>query len=280
MTTPDTFSRSGLFDRSLRRILKPLVRALIAQGVTAPALYNIVKQTYVDVAAHQLGDAATDSRINVMTGVHRRDVKEFRNRDRSEDTALSQKISILSSVIGRWLSEPMYRNGDDPAVLPRFGNDVASFEALVRSVSRDIRPRTVLDELLRQQIISVTDDQVTLVLDGLIGAGDTDQKLHFFAHNLGDHMQSAVDNLLSEPSPHMERAVYYNNLSVQSVSDIEQEARALGHEALRKVNAFAATRQAEDLKTGPDAHRFRFGVFFYKEDEDADIRGMPPDDDR
>ncbi|MDW3225179.1 MAG: DUF6502 family protein [Paracoccaceae bacterium] len=279
MASPDPFSKSGLFDRSLRRILKPLVRALIAQGVTAPALYSIVKQTYVDVAAQQLGAEATDSRVNVMTGVHRRDVKEFRNRDRSEDNAVSQKISILSSVIGRWLSEPAYQNGDDPAVIPRFGEDVGSFEALVRSVSRDIRPRTVLDELLRQQIISVADDQVTLVLDGLIGAGDTDQKLHFFGHNLGDHMQSAVDNLLSEPSPHMERAVYYNSLSAQSVSDIEEEARIHGHEALRRINAFAAARQSEDLKTGPDAHRFRFGVFFYKEDEDAEIRGIPPDDD-
>ncbi|MFK7880463.1 DUF6502 family protein [Roseobacter sp.] len=280
MIARDPFSKSGLFDRSLRRILRPLVRALIAQGVTAPALYNIVKQTYVDVASHQLGDAATDSRINVMTGVHRRDVKEFRNRDPSEDTGVSSKVSILSSVVGRWLSEPTYLRNGDPAPLMRFGTEPPSFETLVQSVSRDIRPRTVLDELLRQGVVTLGKDHVKLVLDGLVGAADTDQKLHFFAQNLGDHMQASVDNLLSETSPHMERAVYYNSLSAQSITDIEKEARKLGNDTLRKINSLAVRRQSQDVEQGSGAHRFRFGLFFYKEDEDAKEQGTMPDDDQ
>lgn len=280
MTARDPISQSRLFERALRRLLRPLVRALIAQGVSAPALYRIVKQTYVEVASDDLREAATDSRITVLTGVHRRDVKDFRARDQEEDGETQRKVSILLTVVGRWMSDPAYLDNGQPRVLPRFGQEGPSFETLVQSISRDIRPRTVLDELTRQGITGVDEDQVSLLSEGLVGSADTDQKLHFFAHNLGDHMQAAVENLLSNDPQHLERAVFYNHLNAASVDDVESEARRLSLDALRQINAMAAGKQAKD-KTEPSAtHRFRFGVFFYKEDEDADTKGKTPDDDR
>ncbi len=280
MDVRDPFSKSGLFDRSLRRILRPLVRALIAQGMTAPGLYRIIKQTYVDVAEQDLGSEATDSRINVMTGVHRRDVKEFRNRESDDDKGVGQKVSILSTVIGRWMSDVAYQGASGPIDLARSGETLPNFETLVQSVSRDIRPRTVLDELVRQKIVMVENDTVHLLLEGLVGSGDTDQKLHFFSHNLGDHMRAAVDNLLLENPPHLERAVFYNHLDPSSVARIEKEARAISADALRKINALAASHQDQDVEKGDASHRFRFGVFFYHEDEDAEIRGTRPDADQ
>lgn len=280
MIVRDPFSKSSLFERAVRRILRPLVRALIAQGVTAPALYRIVKQTYVEVAADDLGDAATDSRINVMTGVHRRDVKEFRTRDQTESEETQRKVSILLTVVGRWMSDPDYLDNGAPRALPRFASNGPSFEALAQSVSRDIRPRTVLDELTRQKITALEEDHVHLLAEGLVGSADTDQKLHFFAHNLGDHMQAAVENLLSEDPQHLERAVFYNHLDETSVNAIETDARRISMDSLRQINALAAGYQAQDTTKPSATHRFRFGVFFYKEDEIADAKGKTADDDR
>ncbi|MDW3183527.1 MAG: DUF6502 family protein [Roseobacter sp.] len=280
MTARDPISQSRLFERALRRLLRPLVRALIAQGVSAPALYRIVKQTYVEVASADLGTAATDSRITVLTGVHRRDVKEFRTRDQEEDGETQRKVSILLTVVGRWMSDPVYLDNGQPRVLPRFGREGPSFETLVQSISRDIRPRTVLDELTRQGITGIDEDQVSLMSEGLVGSADTDQKLHFFAHNLGDHMQAAVENLLSDDPQHLERAVFYNHLNAESVEEVESEARRLSLDALRQINALAAGRQAKDKTEASATHRFRFGLFFYKEDEDAETKGKTSDDDR
>lgn len=280
MAVRDPFSQSGLFERALRRLLRPLVRALIAQGVTAPALYRIVKQTYVEVAAEDLGAEATDSRINVMTGVHRRDVKDFRARGSEEGGETQRKVSILLTVVGRWMSDPDYLQDGVPRDLPRAAPEGPSFEALVQSVSRDIRPRTVLDELTRQGITALEDDRITLIAEGLVGSADTDQKLHFFAHNLGDHMQAAVDNLLSDDPQHLERAVFYNHLDEVSVAEVEGEARRIGVDALRQINTLAARKQGADQSKATASHRFRFGVFFYKEDEDADPKGKTSDEDR
>ena len=87
--TPDPFTKSSLFEQAVRAILRPLVRALIAQGVTAPSFYRIIKQTYVEVAANAAGNAATDSQVSVMTGVHRRDVKTLRAAETDADASVA-----------------------------------------------------------------------------------------------------------------------------------------------------------------------------------------------
>ncbi len=270
MTTPDTFTKSELFERALRRILRPLVRAMIAQGVTAPALYRVIKDTYVHVAAEDLQEAATDSRISIVTGVHRRDVKAFRAEDAEVDQTLARKVSTLATVIGRWLTDPDFTDASgSPKPLPRLSMTDPSFEDLAQRISRDIRPRTVLDELLRQGVVThdLDSDVVHLDADALVGPADLDQKLHFFSHNLGDHMNAAVDNLLSDPSPFMERAVFYNSLTAESVDAIEAKAREAGSAALRQINSDAANLQNEDMNTPTANQRFRFGLFFYREDE-------------
>ncbi|MEM9342074.1 MAG: DUF6502 family protein [Pseudomonadota bacterium] len=264
MADRDLFTKSTLFERALRGILRPLVRALIAQGVAAPAFYRIVKRTYVEVAEAEL-TTPTDSAISVATGVHRRDVKTFRQPEEA-DTGERRRFSMLATVVGRWLSDPTLLDANgEPRPLPRSGD--GGFDSLVQEVSRDIRPRAVLDELLRQGVVRMDGEMVALDAQALVGSANLDQKLHFFSLNLGDHMNAAVDNLLAEKPPFLERAVFYDLLTRESVDQIEAETRAIWVEALLKINANARAHQARDSQKDDATHRFRFGVFFYSEDE-------------
>lgn len=274
MADQQPFSNATLFERAVRRVLRPLVRALISQNVAVTAFYRIVKQTYVEVAEETLGEDATDSRISVITGVHRRDVKEFRNVPDDGGAAVGKRLSTLSTVVGRWLSDPDYSDEDGaPMVLPRSAPAGPSFDTLVQSVSRDIRPRTILDELQRQNVVALEGDHVRLLLEGLVAGEDLDQKLHFFSHNVGDHMQAAVENLLSDPAPHLERAVFYNNLTEASARELETEAREIAVRSLREINARASARQKQDTSQPGADYRIRFGVFFFKENEDGEVGG-------
>ena len=270
MSDRDPFSRSDLFERALRGILRPLVRALIAQGVTAPAFYRILKGTYVEVAAETLGERATDSGVSVMTGVHRRDVKAFRS-EAGPDEGSRRKLSTLATVIGRWMSRTG-RDGTaspDPAAPDPTPPDLTrqEFEALVVSVSRDVRPRTVLDELTRQGLVSTSGDVVSLDVGALLGPANMDQRLHFFSENLGDHMSAAVENLLRDQPRFLERAVFYNRLSAASAETLDAAAREVGQAALLDVNRRALALQEADRARNDPTHRIRFGVFFYAEDE-------------
>ena len=66
---------------AVRRLLRPLVKLLLNYSVQYPALTSLLKQTYVEVATAMPveGKIQTDSRVSLLTGIHRLDVKRLRN---------------------------------------------------------------------------------------------------------------------------------------------------------------------------------------------------------
>ncbi len=274
--TPDklevmTPSEPNAFLRVLRGLLRPLVRTLISRGVTAPAFYRLLKSVYVDVAYREFridGDTPpTDSRVSLLTGVHRRDVRAYlSDPDDSWETARA-KTATFATVLGQWLARPELQDDDGrPAALPRTSADGPDFERLVQSVSRDIRPRTVLDELMRQALVIEGEDGLLRIADGaVLGAASDDHKTVFFAANVGDHLAAAAENLLSKDPPFLERAVFYNRLSPVSVDRIEEQARKLSQAALEALNSESSKLQQADKDTTGPLERYRYGVYFYRE---------------
>lgn len=273
MAADETDRRANAFARVLKALLRPLVKAMIAQGVTAPAVYRLLKEVYVEVAEADFaldGSRPTDSRISVLTGIHRKDVRTIRAESNGDGAAARRKVSVIATVVGRWLADPATTDETGaPRPLPRLSGDGPSFEALVTGVNTDIRPRTVLDELTRQGLAQHDTDKdlVTLDTDAFLGPADFEQKAHFFAHNVGDHISAATENLLQTPAPFIERAVFYNRLRSSSVDEIEAEARRLGGEALSELNRLGYARQSTDMEAEEATERFRFGIFFYRTDE-------------
>lgn len=258
------------FRRVLKGLIRPLVRILIARGITAPAFYRLLKTVYVEVAEKEfrIGSAPpTDSRITLLTGVHRRDVRAIlSDPDDSWETARS-KTATIATVLGQWMAREPYRGADGaPIPLPRNGDEGPSFEALVQGISRDIRARTVLDEVLRQGLVIEREDGLLQMADGAVaGPGSEDQQAVFFAANVGDHMAAAAENLLSDPPPFYERAVFYNRLSPASVDQIEARARVLAQAALEELNTESSALQQADSALEDGLERYRFGLYFYRE---------------
>nr|WP_274607236.1 DUF6502 family protein [Paracraurococcus ruber] len=253
---------------ALKAVLRPVARLLIARGVGLPAAVAALKEVMVEVAERDFrldGRAPSDSRVSMLTGVHRKDVKAIRASGGPISTPTPRNLA--ATVVGRWLAG---RDTTDaagrPLPLPRAGQ--TGFDALVGSVSTDLRPRTVLDELLRLGLAELDEeDRVRLLADGYVPAGAGGEALGFLGHNCGDHLSAAVTNLLAEPGGrrHLERAVYYNGLAEADVDALEAEARTLSLATLRHLNGLAMERQ--DAAKPPDAprERFRFGVFFWRE---------------
>ena len=62
-------------------LLRPLVHLLLSKQITFPILTTLLKELYVEVASEEFqieGKRLTDSRINLLTGIHRKDVRRFR----------------------------------------------------------------------------------------------------------------------------------------------------------------------------------------------------------
>ena len=264
-------SESRSVARAVRGMLRPLVRFLLEKQLGYPLLSGLLKGLYVEVAERDIalpGRRPTDSRISLLTGIHRREVKRLRTSLRDEDR-IPSVISLGALLVSRWIGEPEYLDAEGkPRVLPRRGPG-PSFETLVESVSTDLPPRSVLDEWLRLGV--VTDDEdgmLSLSADSFVPSKGFDEKLHFFGRNLRDHIASGTYNILEEGPPFLDRSVYYDQLSRASAEELAQLAREEGAELIRRINRRALELQSEDAEEARETtHRMTLGAYFYAADE-------------
>jgi hypothetical protein len=275
----ETSSSSGTPPKSLiaaiKRLLRPLVRMLTAKGVGLPAIIDILKETYVDVALSEFpvrGKSQTDSRISLLTGVHRKDVKRLREAaetSHDDSTALAPRsIGIGAQVVARWVGSP--ETSDDrgqPLPLPRRARapGAPSFDALVEGVSKDVRPRAVLDEWLRLGVATVGDDgRVNLNQAAFVPEKGFDEKAFYLGRNIHDHLAAAAHNLLEDSKPTLERSVHYSDLTPASVESLNKAAEQEGMRALLAINRLALDLAAKDKDKNDATLRANFGLYFHQ----------------
>ena len=274
-------AHSVMLIAALRRILRPLVRFLLAQGVTYPYLAELLKSVFVEVAAQKdfalKGKRQTASRISLLTGVHRKDVKRL-FATRHESMLPPPNVSLGAQLVARWLGERYVDAGGHPLPLPRLANDGGekSFEELVASVSKDIRSRAVLDEWLRLGVVRLDEkDRVSLVVEAFVPKQGFDEKVFYLGQNVGDHLAAAVSNTLGRAAPFMERSVYYDALSRDSIEELNRLGTELGMRALQQINRRAMELEARDAsERRTNDRRMNFGIYFFDAEEPQDA--SPP----
>jgi hypothetical protein len=261
---------------AIRYLLRPLVRLLLSHGISFPAFCDLVKSTYVRVSEAEFrldAKPQTDSRISLLTGIHRREVNRLRNESVTV-IDLPQRASMSALLLTIWSGRPEYLDKQGtPIPLPRLASkgEGRSFESLVQSVSKDLRARVVLDEWLRQGIVTLdSDDRVHLSADAFVLPQDMAEKIYYFGQNIHDHMAAIVHNLAGNAPPFLERCVFYDKLSADSTRELADYSRTVAMRSLHAVNKRAAELQQRDQQKSDAVHRANFGVYHYSSAEATD----------
>ncbi|HEY0822269.1 MAG TPA: DUF6502 family protein [Ramlibacter sp.] len=274
---PGAAGQSPLEHRALlqacRAVLRPLARLAVGQGLPYAELGEMLKQEFVEAArAAHPGVLPTRavSRISTATGLNRREVTRLMQQ--READAAPVKASPATQAFTRWLTDPSLRGQDGaPLPLPPQG-PAPSFESLANSVTRDVHPRTLLEELSRLGLARVDPDdgRVHLLRSAFVPRADLDRMLAFLGANVGDHLAAAADNVLSDGTRHFEQALFADELSEVSLAEIRT---LVGAEWKRLLHVLAPALQAlidADKSAGAVAdRRMRIGLFTYTD-------AMPP----
>jgi len=262
--------------RAVRRMLRPLVRLLMKNGVTFPVLADVLRELFVDVAVNDLltdQKSRTDSRISVLSGVHRKEIRRLRESDPEAD-ATPEVVTRNSHIIARWLATHATSTGQ-PAPLPRSGPaGQPSFDALIASVTTDIRPRAILDDWISQGIATVgDDDHVHLNPLAFIPRPGGQEQLFYFSRNLHDHIAAAAANIgATATPPFIDRSVHFDRLSLTMARQLETSARALSMRAIMEINRVAnelVDNEPEPTADDQPGWRVNVGVYIYAEDAAA-----------
>lgn len=250
---------------ALRAVLVPLVDLALARGLSYQVMEEMLRRSFVESARRTLTGALPHrmvSRISIATGLNRREV----GRLMDEADVAAPRRSPATEVFAKWMSTPRMRHRDGrPRTLARQGEG-RSFEALAQSVTRDVHPRSLLEELMRLGLVThdAEADTVSLVREAFVPGGDTPRQLAFLADNVGDHLRSAVENVLGNGTQHLEQAVFADELSSESVQALvpvlRQQWQALAKALVPTLeNLIEADREAGRAQD----QRVRVGLFSY-----------------
>lgn len=265
--------------------MRPLVRLLMQSGMTFPVFSDVIRPLFVDVAVRDLltdADSRTDSRVSLLTGVHRKEVRRLREAGAGEVPQAPPALSLASALIARWIGTPAYLDeAGHPRRLPRStaAGEAQSFEALVASVTSDVRPRAVLDQLVAQEIVTIeADDHVRLNVAAFLPQQGREEQIFYFGRNLHDHIAAASANVgRGGAARFFDRSVHYDGLTEAQAARLEETGRELGQALLVELNRLALAMLDEagaETPPGPPSaamRRVNLGVYLYAEDE-ADRR--------
>ena len=267
---------SAALMRAMKQLMEPLATLAIARGIPFVTIEDMFKTAVVDAArtAHPtLPSHRIVSRISTVTGINRREITRL-TQARSEPPP--ERRSPATRVFTKWLAESSLKTSHgEMMALPRQG-PAPSFEALAQSVTRDVHPRSLLDELCRLGLARVEDDRVHVVRDSFVPTNDSGRMLGFLGSNVGDHLRAAVANVLTDPPAHLEQAVFADGLSPASVETFEQLMRAQW-KALLAAAVPTLQKLIDDDRAAqrPQDQRVRVGLYTYSGRMEAP--GQPAD---
>ncbi len=278
-SSPDGVGRStaspeqDALEKALGRLMDAVARLAVARGLPFAVAEDMLKSAFIhSAAAANPGVPAhrNVSRISTATGISRREVTRLTQPGRRGEPGQPERMprSVASEVFAHWRTQAPYRDAKgEPLTLPRQGA-APSFESLAQAVTRDVHPRSLLDELCRLGLaqIDATADTVTLLRDAYVPHGDRVRMMGFLGENVGDHLSGAVDNVLAGDRMHFEQALFADGLSAASIASVRPAVAAHWQALLAAmVPQLETLVDADKQAQAAPPHRLRLGLYTYYE---------------
>jgi len=266
-------SQSNKILDTLVRVLLPLVRLMIAKGVTFQMASEVLKRAYVRSANKHFveADGASGTKLSLLTGLNRKEIRRLTSDE--PDKERSPMASYATAVAAMWRTNRRWRDREgNPKRLPRHTADkTLSFDDLVRSVTTDHRPAAVFEELARLGFVETEANVVRLITTKFLSSTDPDDKLARPTENIEDHLAAAVANVIG-PSPRfLEQSIFSDQLSESSAESLHTLVRGEWQRTFDTVIEKAIALETDDAKQSRVAKtRMRVGMYFYSETPDEE----------
>ena len=277
---PEQSLENQALQEALAGLMASVARLGVARGLPYAAVEEILRLAFVQAAARAhpgLPEHRKVSRISTTTGLNRREVTRLVSQQQRGTPPRSR--SVASEVFTHWRTQPPFCSADgQPLPLSRQGT-APSFETLAQAVTRDVHPRSLLDELVRLGLATWDEaaDTVTVAREAFVPQGDSARMLGFLGDNVGDHLNAAVDNVLFDNRLHFEQAVFAQGLSAASIESVRPAVRAQWQALLQALVPALEARVEADATTEPAPQgRLRVGLYTYHEGAAAPASVPPP----
>jgi hypothetical protein len=281
--------------KAAAEILRPVVAQMISRGIVFGRLESRLRELFVRVAESSFeipGRPQTDSRLSVLTGINRKEVRRIRRSQPHDVRPTSFERSLAADLVSRWTMDAAAtdRRGN-PRPIPFRSKQGPSFVRLVRQTTTDLRPRAILDELLRSGMVEMVDPRtVRLKRDAYVPSDGESEKVAMLAEDPPQLIQTMLHNIVSEGrNLWLQQKVAYDNVGANGVARLRSELRRRSERFLREVDRLLARYDRDRNPEAPDGERRQagLGVYYFESggntesaksggDNDGAVQGASP----
>jgi hypothetical protein len=249
-----------------RLLLRPIALLLLKGGMTWREFSELSKSVFVSVATDEFGIGGRPtnvSRVSILTGISRKEVKRQRDLLQAEAPAASSKTTDATRLLSGWYQDPDYLDpSGDPLPLPLEGAN-PSFRSLFEVYGGDTPEQTLYKELLNAGSIERDDAGRVVAARRYHMPGRLDEGgVRFFGTNLFDHASTLANNIGGDAAPRwLEGFAVDDRIDPAAVEEFRAFLDERGQQFLEEVDAWLGRRRAD--ANDPDTTPVRLGLGVY-----------------
>ncbi len=269
----------------LLKIMLPISRFLLRSGIGYKEFAQVCKSAFVQVATDDYGIRGRPtniSRVAVMTGLTRKEVKKIRNyRVDSAGDLWGVNLSPPTQTLNHWHADPDFCDEEGkPLELP-FSGGFPSFTDLVRRYAGDIPPGAMRTELKRSGSVIESEGGKLRALSAVYIPYELDADfINGWAFSLANlattltynsSLRSAENDEERISQGRLERYVWATKLRKADVDAFKTMALSNTEELLTQLNEWIINHESDAVLKPADSDeetepaRAGFGVYYFED---------------
>lgn len=261
--------------RAARRVMTPLVGALIEHGIRYPEIVRLVGEAVV----HSMLAAARSAEDSLVEagGVPRALARRLlREHDRNGGPTMA--YAAATRLVDRWLTLPEFSENGRPKSLPMRGT--VSFARLAAMSGVD--PAAALPALKMCGMVRVRHGRLTLLKDAYVPSRGKAEMLDILGRDAAEFLRMMIRNTkVATRNVMFQRKASYDNIGGRALRDLRTVLYDEAKRTLQGVNRVLASVDRDRNPMAPGGHRTRVSFGIYISEEPVDVggrRGAAPSD--
>jgi hypothetical protein len=248
----------------LGRVLEPIVRLMLRAGVTWKEFSELSKAKFVEVASTDFGirgRPTNASRVAILTGLDRRDVRKL--RDAAAAVPAQGYQSKASQILGAWHHDAEFLDTQGRAAPLSVDGDGPTFTALMRRYAPALPVVAMVKELKGASAVEELDDgRLRPLTRAYVPRGLPSERLRLWASVLSDVANTIEHNFTRDESTpaRFERRALNLKVDRQALPEFRELLETEGQAFLERIDDWLSAHQSTD---GDDDTAIRLGVGLY-----------------
>ena len=260
-------NQKSLIHSACRQILRPLASMLLRCGMTWKEFSDISKSVFVQAATEEYGlkgRPTNVSRVSILTGISRKEVKRQRELLESEEPVVKRKTTDATRVLSGWFQDPDYLDANsEPRFLQESGAN-PSFETLCGRYGGGVAPSTMLKELIKTGAIERQSDGNLKVLSRYYQpAVHDDENLLFAVDRIYDVIETMNNNVFLDERGEPRFGGYADNDSfpVSAIPQFREFMDKRGQAFLEEIDDWLTKHASEASASDTETARVGIALF-------------------